>query len=79
MLISYFCDISDVDFLFLGLSSYFKYGGGIVSSYWSESSGSCTTHYHDTFNDINGDGQRNAGEPGSICSETICDQDCIDG
>lgn len=55
------------------------YGGGIVSSYWSESSGSCTTHYHDTFNDINGDGQRNAGEPGSICSETICDQDCIDG
>ncbi|WP_420378264.1 hypothetical protein [Gilvibacter sp.] len=53
------------------------YAGITGSSYWSTSSGTCTTHYHDTWDDANGDGVRNAGESGSLCIETTCEESCV--
>ncbi|WP_340065465.1 hypothetical protein [Ascidiimonas aurantiaca] len=47
-------------------------GGGWVTSYWAESSGGCITHVHDAFDDLNGDGQRQANESGSLCTERDC-------
>ncbi|MEM6718123.1 MAG: hypothetical protein AAF611_02305 [Bacteroidota bacterium] len=54
-------------------------GGDIKHSYWTENvSDNCITHVHDTFDDKNGDGFRNAGENGTICQETECIDPCQD-
>lgn len=55
------------------------FGGGIETSYWTENeTATCITHVHDTFDDKNGDGHRNAGENGTICHETECINPCPD-
>lgn len=52
-------------------------GGAEGHSYWEDYvSTTCITKYYDTFDDINGDGHRNAGESATLCSETECIDPC---
>ena len=49
------------------------YAGQTGHSYWNEVNGNCITHYHDTYNDANGNGRRDGDESGTLCAETVCD------
>lgn len=54
-------------------------GGKEGTSYWEDYlSPTCVTVYHDTYNDANGNENRDPGESGTMCSETQCIDPCPD-
>lgn len=48
------------------------FGGEIVGTYSSSTSGNCTTTIQDTYDDVNGNGKRDKNESMSICTSTVC-------